>query len=127
MIIGLAIGILAYRSAYAAVFDYRYNHIPLPPFAIRTRFSYNIGAASVANGDLSNTVVGEDDELVVWSWWKQSGYDNLAKDKEASWLKSLRSARVTGKEIGPNFNGVNEKLNLEVLADPALVRVESEE
>jgi len=76
MIIGLVLGILAYRSAYASVFDFRYNHIPLPPFATKTQFSHSTHGRRDSNAGLEGKQVIEDDELVVWSWWKQSGATN---------------------------------------------------
>jgi len=78
MLIGLFFGALGYRSAYAAVFDFRYNHIPLPPFGSRTRFTYTINAST------SDTTVGEainlgeggtvgSEHLVMWRWWAKPG------------------------------------------------------
>ncbi|KAH8687203.1 phosphatidic acid phosphatase type 2/haloperoxidase [Tricladium varicosporioides] len=34
LIIGVSIGMLAYRSGYSAVFDWRYNHVPLLPMEL---------------------------------------------------------------------------------------------
>jgi hypothetical protein len=42
----------------------------------------------------------EDDELVFWTWWKHSGSNIEGKEKEMAWLRSIRSVRVTGRELG---------------------------
>jgi diacylglycerol diphosphate phosphatase/phosphatidate phosphatase len=99
MIIGLVLGILAFRSAYASVFNFRYNHIPLPPFATKTQFSHSTHGHRDLHAILGEKGVIDDDELVVWSWWKQSGATNEEKQKELAWLRSIRSARVTGQEL----------------------------
>ncbi|TVY82623.1 Lipid phosphate phosphatase [Lachnellula suecica] len=62
IIIGLSLGILTYRSRYTAVFDFRYNHIPLPPHALNAGISNTLLYATkavesrgseedIANGD----------------------------------------------------------------------------
>jgi diacylglycerol diphosphate phosphatase/phosphatidate phosphatase len=100
MIIGFVLGTLAYRSAYASAFDFRYNHIPLPLFATRTQFSHYTHGRRYVHVRLEQERVIKDDKLVVWSWWKQSGATNEEKEKAKVWLRSIRSARVTGKELG---------------------------
>jgi hypothetical protein len=105
MIIGLILGMLAYRSAYAAVFDFRCNHVPLPPFATKTQFS----RTPHDRGDLTAKIEGqvvEDDELVVWSWWKQSGTKNEEKEKEMAWLRSIGPVRLTGRELGSKAKSI---------------------
>jgi hypothetical protein len=68
MMIGLVIGMLAYRSAYAAVFDFRYNHIPLPPIAFKTQYSrFGTGCRDI-NLESEKHQSAKDDELVFWSW-----------------------------------------------------------
>ncbi len=44
--------------------------------------------------------VVEGDELIVWSWWKQSGAKDEEKEKEMAWLRSIKSLQVTGRELG---------------------------
>lgn len=100
MVIGLVIGMLAYRSAYAAVFDFRYNHIPLPPFAIKTQYSRFGTGCRHKNLESEEYQSAEDDELVFWTWWKHSGSNIEGKEKEMAWLRSIRSVRVTGRELG---------------------------
>jgi diacylglycerol diphosphate phosphatase/phosphatidate phosphatase len=99
MIIGLVLGMLAYRSAYAAVFDFRYNHIPLPPLAIKTQYSRSETGGREICATLEEGQAAEDDELVFWSWWKQSGSKIEEKEKEIAWLRSIRSLQVTGREL----------------------------
>ncbi|CZT41417.1 uncharacterized protein RSE6_01153 [Rhynchosporium secalis] len=89
MLIGMILGALGYRSAYAAVFDYRYNHIPLPPFGARVRFVYsqNPGATNTVRnpgGDISGEV-----HPVMWSWWTRSGTSIQEQDCGLMWLKSM--------------------------------------
>lgn len=99
MIIGLVLGTLAFRSAYAAVFDFRCNHIPLPPFATKTQLSRFPHGRRNEAARLEEKRNVEDDELVVWSWWKQSGATNEEKDKGVARLRSIRSVRVAGLEL----------------------------
>jgi diacylglycerol diphosphate phosphatase / phosphatidate phosphatase len=103
MVIGLALGVLAYRSTYAAVFDFRYNHIPLPPYAFKTQYSRSSRDCQTVLGKLKERQAAGDDELVFWSWWKQSGVNVEGKEKEMAWLRSIRSVRVTGRELGSNI------------------------
>ena len=100
MIIGLVIGMLTYRSAYAAVFDFRYNHIPLPPFAFKTQYSRAETSCRDLHLGSEEHQSAEDDELVFWSWWKYSGSKIEEKEREMAWLRSIRSVRVTGRELG---------------------------
>lgn len=90
--LGLVIGTLSYRSVYAALFDARYNHIPLPPFSAKTRFSYwKVGCG--ASADETKESEKEVDKLVVWGWWK-SGASERSKEEEAAWLQNIRSMRM---------------------------------
>ena len=73
MIMGLFLGMLAFRSAYAAVFDFRYNHIPLLPFAIKAQYPHYDNCCQAPQAILEGEQGGEDKELVFWSWFKQSG------------------------------------------------------
>lgn len=87
MAIGIVVGALGYRSSYAAVFDFRYNHIPLPPFGARMRFGYGLEAPlvrfkTVACGDISDQA-----HPVMWSWWTKSGAGVLEQERASSWQK----------------------------------------
>jgi hypothetical protein len=87
LILGLVIGTIAYRSVYAALFDSRFNHIPLPPFSAKTRFSYcRVGG----RGSTDETKAHEEevDKLVVWNWWK-SGSNDQSREKEGIWLRNI--------------------------------------
>jgi diacylglycerol diphosphate phosphatase/phosphatidate phosphatase len=99
MLVGLVLGMLAYRSAYTAVFDFRYNHIPLPPFAIKTQFSRSETGCREMYAALEEDQAAEDDELVFWSGWKQSISETEGKEKEIAWLQSFKSLRATGREL----------------------------
>lgn len=102
MVLGLVIGTVSYRSVYAAVFDSRYNHIPLPPFAAKTRFLYfKDGRQNLADVP-DEYETQEVDKLVVWSWWKLEPNEQ-DRVKESFWLKNIRSTKATGCENG--FNG----------------------
>jgi diacylglycerol diphosphate phosphatase/phosphatidate phosphatase len=90
MLIGLLFGTFAYRSGYAAIFDPRYNHIPLPPFGARTRFSYSKPRLLGSVETLEGKVEAEVDKLVVWSWWK-SGTNECNQEKEIVRLRNIRS------------------------------------
>ncbi len=107
MLLGILIALLVYRSAYASVFDFHYNHIPLPPFGARTRFTYSLNSPHL-NAKTVN-LDSEDDYLVVWNWWKQSGIRDRDEAKELSWLKSIRSVEATGQEIAPILKGLRQR------------------
>lgn len=119
MIIGLILGVLAYRSVYAAAFDFRYNHIPLPPFSLRSRFSYSLKDPYIASGTLQEGGVAEHDRLVVWTWWKQIGAPE-DQERELAWLRSLRSLKITGQELRPIFRGDDQKCRLRREASEAV-------
>ena len=95
-VIGLTIGVIAFRSVYAAVFDHRYNHIPLPPFAAKTRFLY-LKDGTTRPTDKSEELEEEADKLVVWNWWK-SGLNEQNREKEVFWLRNIRTIQATGCE-----------------------------
>ena len=96
LILGLVIGTIAYRSVYAALFDSRFNHIPLPPFSAKTRFSYcRLGGRGPA--DETKAHEEEVDRLVVWNWWR-SGSSDQSREKERIWLRNVRSMQITGPE-----------------------------
>jgi hypothetical protein len=116
MIIGLVLGTLSYRSAYAAIFDFRYNHIPLPPFAMRTQFSYNQDPHFDDTGNLIDEVA-EDDHLMAWSWWKHSGIQDKVREKEISWLRSIRSVKTTEREMAHIFKPSKQKILVENTED----------
>jgi hypothetical protein len=110
MIIGLVLGTLSYRSAYAAIFDFRYNHIPLPPFAIRTQFSYDQDPRFDDTGKFTERMA-EDDHLMMWSWWKHTEIQNKERGKEISWLRSIRSVETTERELAHIFEPSKQKID----------------
>lgn len=99
MALGLVIGTVSYRSAYAAVFDSRYNHIPLPPFAAKTRFLYLKAKMQQLPDTSDKDEEQEVDRLVVWSWWKL-GPNEQNRVKEEFWLQNIRTTRAAGCESG---------------------------
>jgi len=107
MLLGILVALLVYRSAYAAVFDFHYNHIPLPPFGARTRFTYSLNSPHLSTKTVN--LDSEDDRLVVWNWWKQSGIGDEDESKELSWLRSIRSVEATGQEMAPILKGLRQR------------------
>ncbi|KAH7350965.1 phosphatidic acid phosphatase type 2/haloperoxidase [Rhexocercosporidium sp. MPI-PUGE-AT-0058] len=101
MVIGIVVGTLGYRSAYAAAFDFRYNHIPLPPFGARARFAYGI---HTSNTNVTEIIYGDnsvEEHPVMWSWWTRSGPSIQEQDMGLSWLTSMRYAKETRQENMP--------------------------
>jgi diacylglycerol diphosphate phosphatase/phosphatidate phosphatase len=98
-VIGLLSGTISYRSVYAALLDSRYNHIPLPPFAAKTRFSYLKDGRTRLKDKYEEYVKEEVDKLVVWSWWK-SGTVEQNREKELFWMRNIRTTQATGCESG---------------------------
>ncbi|KAL3425821.1 pap2 superfamily protein [Phlyctema vagabunda] len=85
IILGLLMGTLSFRSSYAAILDFRYNHIPLPPMSTRTRLSYKPQTSDeVAVAYLQNT-----GHLQVWDWWKASDR-STNYHKQTLWLQHTR-------------------------------------
>jgi diacylglycerol diphosphate phosphatase/phosphatidate phosphatase len=119
MIIGLVLGTLSYRAAYAAIFDFRYNHIPLPPFTIRTQFSYDQHPRFDDTGNLTE-VIAEDDHLMMWSWWKHTGIQDKEREKEISWLRCIRSVKTTERELAHIFEPSKQKIIVEGAEDQGL-------
>ena len=78
--IGLCLGILSYRSSYAAIFDFRNNHIPLPPHAENTQFFYDRCIKIRANERVLPEINGGL-SLLTWSWWRQSATNSKAGEK----------------------------------------------
>ncbi|EKD21354.1 phosphatidic acid phosphatase beta [Drepanopeziza brunnea f. sp. 'multigermtubi' MB_m1] len=95
MLIGLMLGVLGYRSAYAAVFDYRYNnHIPFPPFGSRTRFTYTPDAQTIE-------VLGHNtdaEHLAMWDWWSKSEVTGQDQERGLSWLRNMGFLVETGED-----------------------------
>ena len=89
MVIGIVVGALGYRSSYAAVFDFRYNHIPLPPFGARTRFEYGADAPSARSINTAGGDSSEEIHPVMWSWWTKSGAGVLEQERTFSWQKIM--------------------------------------
>ncbi|PVH80782.1 PAP2-domain-containing protein [Cadophora sp. DSE1049] len=98
MVIGIVVGALGYRSSYAAVFDFRYNHIPLPPFGARTRFEYGVDTPSVRSISTAGGDSSEEMHPVMWSWWTKSGAGVLEQDRALSWQKIMGCAGETRLE-----------------------------
>ena len=69
MIIGISIGLLSYRSSFAAILDFRYNHIPLPLFATNAQFEYT-SEARMGSQHMQHYMAAH--RLVLWDWWNQS-------------------------------------------------------
>jgi diacylglycerol diphosphate phosphatase/phosphatidate phosphatase len=97
MLIGAIFGGLAFRTSYASMFDFRYNHIPLPPFGAKTRFLYTEDSVL---GEISLRIrKSECDKLVVWKWWRLHGSRRIEQEKEMVWLQSMMSWRATGQNL----------------------------
>lgn len=94
MVIGSTLAFLVYRSAYASVFDFRYNHIPLPPFGARSQFSYTLGVARIDQG-----LMADSDRLVFWNWWKPTDMRYRDEADELSWLRNTRGGRAGRYEM----------------------------
>ncbi|KAH7419827.1 phosphatidic acid phosphatase type 2/haloperoxidase [Cadophora sp. MPI-SDFR-AT-0126] len=111
MVTGIAVGALGYRSSYAAVFDFRYNHIPLPPFGARARFEYGIDTSSVRSISTGGGDNSEETHPVMWSWWTRSGAGVLEQERALSWQKIMGCAgkstlgRMTSKLRTVKVNG----------------------
>lgn len=56
MIIGLVLGVLAYRSTYSAILDFRYNHIPLLPATLKIQHFSAHRPPKVNNEDLETPI-----------------------------------------------------------------------
>lgn len=89
MVIGIAVGILGYRSAYAAVVDFRYNHIPLPPFGARSQFAYGKDTHMASDIGSPGGDSSGDEHPVMWSWWTRSGATIQEQGRRLSWQKSM--------------------------------------
>lgn len=90
MAIGIVVGALGYRSSYAAVFDFRYNHIPLPPFGARIRFRYGLEVPSFRSNTVTCGDISDKAHPVMWSWWTKSGAGVLEQERASSWQKIVR-------------------------------------
>lgn len=123
-VIGLIIGTIAYRSVYAAIFDSRYNHIPLPPFAAKTRFRYS-GRTSGSAEETRENREDEVDKLVVWSWWNHD-LCQQTKEKEQFWLRNIRSTRATGCEKGFRSEPTLPRNEQDVVTRACVERIQKE-
>jgi len=95
IVLGLVSGTLAYRSVYAALFNPRFNHIPLPPFSSKTQLSYCQNCRGmVADGiNLDQNT----DKLVVWSWWRSGPCESAeGREKEQAWFRDIRQTTGVG-------------------------------
>jgi diacylglycerol diphosphate phosphatase / phosphatidate phosphatase len=103
MIIGLVLGTLAYRSAYAAIFDFRYNHVPLPPFAIKVQYLQYPDRRQDKQARLEEEIGADDEELFFRSWWKQFGAKTEEKGVEMPFLQIIKCGNDQAR------NGVETK------------------
>ncbi len=85
MIIGLFCGVLAYRTSYAAILNFRFNHIPLPPFALHQRFSYNLSEMHDGLDELLETNAEFANRLVMVDWWGRAVENLVVNDRK--WLR----------------------------------------
>ncbi|KAE9375622.1 hypothetical protein N431DRAFT_403387 [Stipitochalara longipes BDJ] len=104
MIIGLVIGILAYRSAYAAVFDFRSNHIPLLPYAIKNQHSPYAHCHYDTHAKMERDQVTESDDVSFKGWPKKSEVRYEEREEGMVWLESNKSIRWAGLELEPEIN-----------------------
>jgi hypothetical protein len=95
--IGLIAGSLAYRSSYASLFDFRYNHIPLPPGSVQMRFSYS-SSYDLDGSNITETGLEFADNLVILDWWGATRLHAHRSDRR--WVRSLISLKATGEEMG---------------------------
>ncbi|KAL2071524.1 hypothetical protein VTL71DRAFT_12759 [Oculimacula yallundae] len=89
MLIGMVVGTLGYRSAYSAVFDSRYNHIPLPPFGARVRFAYDQSPSVTSTVGITSGHISGEAHPVMWSWWVRSSASIQEQHYGLIWLKSM--------------------------------------
>ena len=115
MIIGIVLGTLAYRSAYAAVFDFRHNHIPLPPSAIKAHYSHCVGCRKGKQARFEGDQGAEDDALDFWSWWKHTCMKIEEKKGDMTWLQSIKSVQVTGRDLESETNSRLRKYSREAM------------
>lgn len=96
MAIGVFCGTLAYRSSYASIFDFRFNHIPLPLAIGRMQFSYYTQVPSQV--DVASESTTYSNKLVVWSWWGRIplGVENT----NLKWLRSVANFTQTSANVG---------------------------
>ena len=98
MFIGLIVGMLAYRSSYAAVFDFRYNHIPLLPYAINTQQSRYAQCHHENQVRVQKLQAMEGDEVGFRNWRKVSKAKCEEREEGLASLKSIKSIRRAGRE-----------------------------
>jgi diacylglycerol diphosphate phosphatase/phosphatidate phosphatase len=99
MIIGLVIGTLAYRSAYTAVFDFHFNHIPLLPYAIRMQPSRYVHYCHETRAKGGKHQVAESDEVDYKDWPKNFEPKNEEREEGMAWMESIKSVRWASREL----------------------------
>ncbi|KAG9246763.1 phosphatidic acid phosphatase type 2/haloperoxidase [Calycina marina] len=119
-LLGTVCALLSYRSQYAAVFDFRYNHIPLPLFRSHAQFSYGRTGTPVSDGS-EVEARQELDKLMLWKWWKVEGRGQQDKSNEDCYLVSLCDYRRTPLETLPRWTGDSETLGDESLSEVSQV------
>lgn len=87
VIIGLSLGTLSYRSQYAAVLDFRYNHVPLPPRTLHSSISYNEGFSRNSVESIAQAVPTKDVDISVYS-----RFDEV--NQTTSWRQSVSSVKL---------------------------------
>jgi diacylglycerol diphosphate phosphatase/phosphatidate phosphatase len=99
MMIGVLFGAVTFRTSYAAMFDFHYNHVPLPPSSTNTRLLYTKDSVlgSVPRGERGTQC----DDLVMWKWWKLHGESRIVREKELAWFESIMSLRMTRQRLNP--------------------------
>lgn len=100
MIMGILLGTLAFRSSYASILDFRYNHVPLPPSSIHTRFSYR--------PEIENPAAlysGETCHLQSWDWWNPLESETN-DERERLWL---RRTKEFGAPTPPRKDSLSEQ------------------
>jgi hypothetical protein len=119
MIIGLFAGLIAYRSSYASLLDFRVNHIPLPPASAHIRFgggAVTNKAAAHSNRGMSSSGASSSesysngssgdrqpctghlgDRLVTLDWWRKP--TEQVEMETRKWLTSAASLRATAVEL----------------------------
>lgn len=94
MALGICLGILAYRSSYAAILDFECNHIPLPPYTVGTRLPFSVYAYSRSRHPQTKRLLQNVDGMVIWDWWQRSDDNEIGKVKEILWLASLQKVNI---------------------------------
>ena len=115
MLIGLVVGMLAYRSSYAAVFNFRYNHIPLLPYAVKTQQWRYTKCHYETDVKIYGHQATEGDEAGFRDWRKMSEAKTEEREEGLAWLKSIKSMRRAGPELESETTPRMRKHNREAM------------